>query len=51
MKSITYITEITTQKNEKYLSEGINPLASLPARFVSAKKFSTQVYSGLSMNI
>ena len=27
MKSPTYIAEITTQKNEKYLSEGRNPLA------------------------
>ena len=27
MKSTTYIDEITTQKNEKYLSEGRNPLA------------------------
>ena len=26
MKSTTYIVEITNQKNEKYLSEGRNPL-------------------------
>ena len=31
MKSTTYIVEITTQKNEKYLSEGRNPLACSPA--------------------
>ena len=30
MKSTTYIVEITNQKNEKYLSEGRNPLACLP---------------------
>ena len=30
MKSTTYIIEITNQKNEKYLSEGRNPLACLP---------------------
>ena len=30
MNSTTYITEITTQKNEKYLSEGRNPLVCLP---------------------
>ena len=30
MKSRTYIAEITNQKNEKYLSEGRNPLACLP---------------------
>ena len=41
MKSTTYIVEITTQKNEKYLSEGRNPLACSPACLVSAKKFST----------
>ena len=40
MKSATYITEITTQKNEKYLSKGENPLACLPACFMSTKKFS-----------
>ena len=40
MKSITYIAEINTQKIEKYLSEGRNPLANLPACFVSTKKFS-----------
>ena len=32
MKNATYIIEITTQKNEKYLSDGgRNPLACLPA--------------------
>ena len=31
MKSTTYIIEITTQKNEKYLSEGKNPFACSPA--------------------
>ena len=31
MKSITYIIEITTQKNEQYLSEGRNQHACLPA--------------------
>ena len=30
MKITTYIAEITNQKNEKYLSEGRNPLACLP---------------------
>ena len=30
MKSTTYIVELTTQKNEKYLSEGRNPLACFP---------------------
>ena len=44
MKSTTYIAEITNQKNEKYLSEGRNPIACLPPRLVSAKKFSTGVY-------
>ena len=32
MKSTIYIVEITNQKNEKYLSEGRNPLACLPPR-------------------
>ena len=40
MKSTTYIVEITNQKNEKYLSEGRNPLACSPPRLVSTKKFS-----------
>ena len=40
MKSATYIAEITNQKNEKYLPEARNPLACLPARFVSTKQFS-----------
>ena len=40
MKSTTYIVEITTQNNEKYLSEERNPLACSPGRFVSGKKFS-----------
>ena len=52
MKSTTYIVEITTQKNEKYLSEERNPLACLPARLLaysparllSTKKVSTWVY-------
>ena len=44
MKSTTYIAEITTQKNEKYLSEGRNPLACSPAHLVSTKKSSTWVY-------
>ena len=44
MKSTTYIAETTNQKNEKYLSEERNPLACLPARFVSTKKFSAWVY-------
>ena len=30
MKKTTYIAEITNQKNEKYLSEGRNPLACWP---------------------
>ena len=32
MKSTTYIAEITTQTNEKYLPEDKNPLACLPDR-------------------
>ena len=36
MKSTTYIMEITNQKNEKYLSEGRNPLACLPRRLVAS---------------
>ena len=36
MKSATYIVEITTQKNEKYLSEGRNPLACSPARLLTS---------------
>ena len=44
MKSTTYIVEITNQKNEKYLSEGRNPLAWLPPRLVSTKKFSAWVF-------
>ena len=36
MKSTTYIVEITTQKNEKYLSEGRNPFACLPARLIAS---------------
>ena len=31
MKSTTYTIEMTPQKNEKYLSEEINPLACSPA--------------------
>ena len=34
MKSTTYITEITSQKNEKYLSEGRNPLVCLPVHLL-----------------
>ena len=34
MKSTTYIVEITNQKNEKYLSEGRNPLACLSPRLL-----------------
>ena len=34
MKSKTYTLEITNQKNEKYLSEGRNPLACLPPRLL-----------------
>ena len=44
MKSTKYIAEITTQKNEKHLSEGWNPPACSPAPFVSTKKFSVWVY-------
>ena len=46
MKSTTYITEITNQKNEKYLSKGRNSLACLLATspLVSAKKFSAWFY-------
>ena len=49
MKSATYIAEMTTQKAEKYLSEGRKLgstclLACLPGHFVSTKKFSTRVY-------
>ena len=40
MKSTTYIAEITVQKNEKYLYEGRNTLAYLPAHLMSTKKFS-----------
>ena len=36
MKSTTYIVEITNQKNEKYLSEGRNPLACLPPRLLAS---------------
>ena len=35
MKSTTYIVETTTQKNEKYLYEGRNPLACLSARLLA----------------
>ena len=40
MKSRTSTTEITTEKNEKYLSEERNALACLLAPFVSTKKYS-----------
>ena len=43
MKSTTYIVEITNQKNEKYLYVGRNPVAWLPPRLVSTKKFSVCV--------
>ena len=36
MKSTTYIVEITNQKNEKYLSEGRNPLACWPPRLLAS---------------
>ena len=36
MKSTTCIVEITTQKNEKYLSEGRNPLACLPPHLLGS---------------
>ena len=35
MKSTTYIAEIITQKNEKYLSQGSNPLTCSPARLLA----------------
>ena len=44
MKSATYIVEITNQNNEKYLSEVGNPLACLPPRLLSTKKFSAWIY-------
>ena len=44
MKSTTYIIEITNQKNERYLSEGRNPLAYSPPCLLSTKKFSVWVY-------
>ena len=40
MKSTAHIVEITSQKNEKYLYEGRNPLACTPPRLLSAKEFS-----------
>ena len=40
MKSTIYIVEMTTQKIEKYLSEGRNQLACSPADLVSTNKFS-----------
>ena len=43
MKSTTFIVEITTQKNEKYLSERRNPLACSPAWLMSTKKFSASL--------
>ena len=36
MKSTTYIVEITTQKNGKYLSEWRNPLACSTARLLAS---------------
>ena len=44
MKSTTYIAEITAQKNEKYLTEGRNSFACMPACLMSTKKFSVLVY-------
>ena len=38
MKSTTYIVETTTQKNEKYLYEGRNPLACLSARLLAVSQ-------------
>ena len=35
MKSITYIVEITNQKNEKYLYVERNPVAWLPPRLLA----------------
>ena len=35
IKSTIYIAEITTKKNEKYLSEGRNSFACLPARLLT----------------
>ena len=40
MNSTTYIIEIITQKNEKYLYEERNPLACLPGSLVLTEKFS-----------
>ena len=36
MRITTYIVEITSQKNEKYLSEVKNPLACLPPRLLTS---------------
>ena len=36
MKFTTYIIEITTQKYEKHLSEGRNPLVCLSARLLAS---------------
>ena len=36
MKSTTYIAEINNQKNEKYLSEGRNPLACSPPHLLAS---------------
>ena len=36
MKSTTYILEVTNQKNEKYQSEGRNPLACSPPHFLAS---------------
>ena len=35
MKSTTYIIEMTNQKNEKYQSEGRNPLACSPLHLLA----------------
>ena len=36
MKSTIYIAEINNQKNEKYLSEGRNPLAWAPPHLLAS---------------
>ena len=36
MKITTYIIEITTQKNQKYLSEARNPLTGLADRLLAS---------------
>ena len=55
MENTTYILEITTQKYEKYLSEGRNPLACLPARLITScqlwnflREFSEKSFAALT---